>query len=53
MPASASELGKTSSLNCGAAREPGIDRMSTRQVTCTWASKATNSSIGRVEWPMV
>jgi hypothetical protein len=40
-------------LNCGFVRERGIERTSTSRSTDTCRSKATNSSIERVEWPIV
>jgi len=40
-------------LNYGFVRERGIERTSTSRSTDTCRSKATNSAIVRVEWPIV
>src|SRR6185437_15337865 len=53
MPARASVSGRASALNCGLVRERGIERTSTSRSTATCLSKATNSAIVRVEWPIV
>lgn len=45
--------GRTSRLNCGLVRERGIERTSTSRSTPACTSIATNSSVVRVEWPMV
>ena len=47
------EAGSASTLNCGLWRERGTVRTSTSWVTPWAASSATNSSIGRVECPIV
>src|SRR5205085_9198457 len=53
MPSGASEPGNVSRLYCGLVRERGTVRTSTTSVTSASRSMATNSSSGRVEWPMV
>src|SRR5713226_1975147 len=53
MPASASERDSVSLLNCGACRDPGKERTSTRRSIPDSRRSATNSPIGCVEWPMV
>src|SRR6476661_2610776 len=53
MPADPSEAGSESALNCGLWRDPGTVRTSTSWVTLCAASSFTNSSIGRVECPIV
>src|SRR6185437_3642442 len=52
MPARASVFARASALNCGLVRERGIERTSTSRCTATCLSKATNSAIVRVEWPI-
>src|SRR6478609_10796604 len=53
MPCAAREAGKASRLNCGFFRERGTVRTSTTSLTSAAANRAANSSIGRVECPMV
>lgn len=53
MPADASEAGNASVLNCGLCRERGTVRTSTNCVTPWAESNSMNSSIGRVECPIV
>src|SRR5665213_2736649 len=53
MPVSTSAFGRASALNCGFVRERGTERTSTSRSTATCPSKATNSAIVRVEWPIV
>ena len=53
IPCAAREAGKTSRLNCGLVRERGTVRTSTTSLTSAVVKSATNSSIGRVECPMV
>ena len=52
-PAGGERSGRASRLNCGLKRERGTVLTSTTSLTSASASSVVNSSIGRVECPMV
>src|SRR4051812_45774967 len=53
MPRWESDAASASDWNCGKRREPGNRRTSTRTSTACSSSNERNSSIVRVEWPIV
>src|SRR5688572_1036518 len=53
MPSAASARASAGPPKCGCRREPGKRRTSTRWVSWNSRRRATKSSSGRVEWPIV